>query len=574
MPAHAAAGEYVYASQGYLDYQAAGIAVEPSSGYFWASRPTNFQRYGTATYFDSQSYGNGSLSQGRGVALDSSGNVYIADAGANQVKVFNSSGSPIRSWPVGGQPYGIDLDGTGNVYVTDSTNNQVKKYTPLGGLIGTFGTFGAGSGQFNNPQGIGSGQEQRRRIRRGYRQSPYPEARLERQLHDQLGDPGHRPRAVRQHARADSRSTPRAMCSWPTPSTAASSDSLASGALIEILGGTKGTDAGQIWQGDDLAIDASGALYVMDSSGNRWSKWIKGGRVIVTLTNEPNDYYLTYPFTASGGLSPTSFTLDSSSQCPTCTPFEASLSAPAGSGYGISFAGRPGWEQASANCDDGSQVSNISLSLGETVNCHFHFRKLGKIVVVQESQPDGEPQDFSYTAGGGLSPASFTLDDDTNATLPNTQTYSDLQPGSSYSVMQPSTPAGWNAAQVTCSDGSSPSAIDVSYGETVTCTFANRLVDSGTITVKLDRQPDASDYFAYNTTGFGAAAPSSFYLQDDGNEGYEPQLGDLRGPSGFRLWRGSCAVRLFRLDGRLLRRLPDLLDRRVSGRGRRLHVRQ
>ena len=165
---------------------------------------------------------------------------------------------------------------------------------------------------------------------------------------------------------------------------------------------------------------------------------------------------------------------------------------------------------------------NISLSLGETVNCHFHFRKLGKIVVVQESQPDGEPQDFSYTAGGGLSPASFTLDDDTNATLPNTQTFSDLQPGSSYSVMQPSTPAGWNSAQVTCSDGSSPSAIDVSYGETVTCTFANRLVDSGTITVKLDRQPDASEYFPYNTTGFGAAAPSSFYLQDDGNEGYEP----------------------------------------------------
>ena len=109
-----------------------------------------------------------------------------------------------------------------------------------------------------------------------------------------------------------------------------------------------------------------------------------------------------------------------------------------------------------------------------------------------------------------------------NATLPNTQTFSDLQPGSSYSVMQPSTPAGWNAAQVTCSDGSSPSAIDVSYGETVTCTFANRLVDSGTITVKLDRQPDASEYFPYNTTGFGAAAPSSFYLQDDGNEGYEP----------------------------------------------------
>ncbi len=38
----------------------------------------------------------------------------------------------------------------------------------------------------------------------------------------------------------------------------------------------------------------------------------------------------------------------------------------------------------------------------------------GAIVAVKDAQPD-DPQDFTFTAGGGLSPASFQLDDDGNA---------------------------------------------------------------------------------------------------------------------------------------------------------------
>ena len=44
------------------------------------------------------------------------------------------------------------------------------------------------------------------------------------------------------------------------------------------------------------------------------------------------------------------------------------------------------------------------------VNCNFTNRKLGQIRVVEDAQPD--PQDFSFTAGGGLTPTSFQLDDD------------------------------------------------------------------------------------------------------------------------------------------------------------------
>jgi len=83
-----------------------------------------------------------------------------------------------------------------------------------------------------------------------------------------------------------------------------------------------------------------------------------------------------------------------------------------------------------------------------------------------------EPQDFSFTAGGGLSPSSFALDDDADGTLSNTHTFDDVTPGSGYSVSE-SVPGGWSQVSATCSDGSPTSNVGVSAGETVTCTFVN-----------------------------------------------------------------------------------------------------
>jgi hypothetical protein len=95
----------------------------------------------------------------------------------------------------------------------------------------------------------------------------------------------------------------------------------------------------------------------------------------------------------------------------------------------------------------------------------------GTIVVKKDAVPD-DPQDFDFTAGGGLTPASFTLDDDSDSTLSNTQTFGNVPPGSGYSITEATT-TGWDQQSATCDDGSPPSAIDVSAGETVTCTFTN-----------------------------------------------------------------------------------------------------
>src|SRR6185436_13252168 len=119
-----------------------------------------------------------------------------------------------------------------------------------------------------------------------------------------------------------------------------------------------------------------------------------------------------------------------------------------------------------ATCSDGSPVSNVNLSAGENVTCTFTNTKQGTLVIVEDSQPD-DAQDFSYTSTGGLSPSSFSLDDDANGTLSNTRTFAGITPGS-YSVTQGANPSGWNLSSATCSNGNSPSSITVAAGETVT----------------------------------------------------------------------------------------------------------
>src|SRR5204863_317876 len=75
-------------------------------------------------------------------------------------------------------------------------------------------------------------------------------------------------------------------------------------------------------------------------------------------------------------------------------------------------------------------------------------------------------------SGGDLSPSSFQLDDDSDGTLPNTRTFSDLTPQSGYSLAE-DLPSGWVQIDAACSDGSPVSNVDVAAGETVTCTFVN-----------------------------------------------------------------------------------------------------
>ncbi len=83
----------------------------------------------------------------RGVAVDASGYVYVADMDNYRVQKFASYGQFITKWGWYGtsdgdmiSPSGVAVDSEGNVYVTDRDNHRVQKFTADGEFIAAWGT--------------------------------------------------------------------------------------------------------------------------------------------------------------------------------------------------------------------------------------------------------------------------------------------------------------------------------------------------------------------------------------------------------------------------------------------------
>ena len=83
-------------------------------------------------------------------------------------------------------PYAVAVDSYGNVYVAETNNNRIRKFTPGGTLLATWGTLGSGDGQLFGPHGVAV-DSQRQRLCRRYGQQPHPEVRSRRHIPHYVG---------------------------------------------------------------------------------------------------------------------------------------------------------------------------------------------------------------------------------------------------------------------------------------------------------------------------------------------------------------------------------------------------
>jgi streptogramin lyase len=99
-------------------------------------------------------YSGGGLSTPKGIAVDSSGNVWTANSGNNSVSEFSNTGAPLSGstgYPVGTStaPAAIAIDVSGNAWVANSGNNTVSEIAPGGATVTAFS-----GGSLSAPVGV------------------------------------------------------------------------------------------------------------------------------------------------------------------------------------------------------------------------------------------------------------------------------------------------------------------------------------------------------------------------------------------------------------------------------------
>lgn len=113
----------------------------------------------------------GTFNEPWGVAVGPDGSVYVTDTWNHRVQKFSETGEPIKTWGRFGQPLpedpasteyfwgprGIAVDSSGRVFVADTGNKRIMVFDKDGKYLTEFGSGGFDPGQFDEPVGVAVG---------------------------------------------------------------------------------------------------------------------------------------------------------------------------------------------------------------------------------------------------------------------------------------------------------------------------------------------------------------------------------------------------------------------------------
>ena len=174
--------------------------------------------------------------------------------------------------------------------------------------------------------------------------------------------------------------------------------------------------------------------------------------------------------------------------CDVALWFGAHVAAQVNWGVGQGAGSVPGSSyHVSLKALDGSSIGNRDNQMQANV---ITALPNGTIVIVKDAVPD-DPQDFSFNlTNNSTINQNFSLDDDADGTLPNSQTFS-VVPGF-WTATELNIPSGWSLTNLVCVDPTSNTTVNlanaradirVAPSETVTCTYTDtKAADPSTAT--------------------------------------------------------------------------------------------
>jgi hypothetical protein len=116
------------------------FAVDSLGSVFFVDPPSRFVHKFEPSGTPLLSFEDARLHQAAGIAVDSGGAIYVADAVRGNIVIFFPDGTFLRTMHMAPQPHfsgplGISVDGLGNIYVPDPKGSRILKFNSRGRLV-------------------------------------------------------------------------------------------------------------------------------------------------------------------------------------------------------------------------------------------------------------------------------------------------------------------------------------------------------------------------------------------------------------------------------------------------------
>jgi DNA-binding beta-propeller fold protein YncE len=128
-----------------------GVAVDGTGNVYIADTGNNAIKKWTAANNTVTTLVSSGLSDPNGVAVDISGNVFIVDSGDSTIKEWTAANNTLATLVSSGlhSPTGVAVDGADNVYIADYGNNAIKEWTKANSNVVTLVSSG-----LSDPYGV------------------------------------------------------------------------------------------------------------------------------------------------------------------------------------------------------------------------------------------------------------------------------------------------------------------------------------------------------------------------------------------------------------------------------------